>query len=375
MDPLFISIDADKLERRIAQAARADRADEVGRLGHAIDSGAAMFCSWAQRVGGSAIGSVGDAVRVTVPADRIGELPALIEQYEHAVGTSLSVGVGTKLSEAETALAAAKLRGGDQAVLYSDAVGQEVAGQAPDQDQKTRDEFGLGKGEPPDDGPAQGILPVSTTNPADPAPTGNAPNSPMSVAGYSDAQADQAIIDDGNREAPNDAVKGAGPSLADDLRHLAQEQLDATAGRSRAAVAVADGTRTRLVSILRSLNDPAKLRELAQSAPGVTDVLSDLVATIRDLARSLPRGAGRPAHEDNDPPDAEGTPVEKAGTGNEKGRIHVVLPVGATKDGKIKVGDGPPGMGGRSHWVSVRAGMVLGPENSHAVSSRNPGGG
>jgi hypothetical protein len=259
----------------------------------------------------------------------------------------LSVGVGTKLSEAETALAAAKLRGGDQAVLYSDAVGQEVAGQAPDQDQKTREEFGLGKGEPPDDGPAQGVQPVSTANPADPAPTGNAPNSPVSAAG----------------------------SLADDLRQLAQEQLDATAGRSRAAVAVADGTRARLVSILRSLNDPAKLRELAQSAPGVTDVLSDLVATIRDLARSLPRGAGRPAHEDVGPPDAEGTPVEKAGTGNEKGREHVVLPVGATKDGKVKVGDGPPGMGGRSHWVSVRAGMVLGPENDHAVSSRNPGGG
>jgi hypothetical protein len=45
------------------------------------------------------------------------------------------------------------------------------------------------------------------------------------------------------------------------------------------------------------------------------------------------------------------------------------LPVGSTRDGKIKVRHGD----GTSGWVEVRAGIVMS-QDGHAISARNPGG-
>ena len=52
------------------------------------------------------------------------------------------------------------------------------------------------------------------------------------------------------------------------------------------------------------------------------------------------------------------------------GRVHVELPIGAVKDGRVKVKHKEDGTTG---WVSVRAGQALS-NDGHAISSLNPNG-
>ncbi len=78
---------------------------------------------------------------------------------------------------------------------------------------------------------------------------------------------------------------------------------------------------------------------------------------IEDPQRLLPLGG--PAVSKGEPPPNATTPVS----------LHHIPPVGSQKRGKVKVED--PNT--KTHWVSVRAGQILG-QNDHAISSLNPGG-
>lgn len=123
---LFIAWDGDHIGRQVGRASLADDAEGLRRISQAIDQGNLVWKSWVELSGGSLISFGGDEGRAEVPADKLDELPAIREQYSGKVGSPVSVGVGLKLSEADKALIAAKLRGGDAIVFYTDEVEQEI---------------------------------------------------------------------------------------------------------------------------------------------------------------------------------------------------------------------------------------------------------
>lgn len=119
---LYVSCDADDAGKLIGRARLADDVEEVRRTSARLDRGLEILKSWALSVGGSVVEAGGDECSLEIPADHIGELPAVREQYADAVKCTLSVGVGVRLAESAKALYAAKLRGKDQIVFYSPEV-------------------------------------------------------------------------------------------------------------------------------------------------------------------------------------------------------------------------------------------------------------
>lgn len=141
---LFISWSCDHIGREIGRHALSDDVEGLRRMSQAIDHGNDIWRSWVMSTGGSLISMDGDEGRAEVPADRIEDLPKVRTQYSEAVGAKVSVGVGVKLGEAEKALMAAKIRGGDKIVFYGQDVDQDLenAQKKPDSEQaKIVDEY------------------------------------------------------------------------------------------------------------------------------------------------------------------------------------------------------------------------------------------
>ena len=115
----YIAWDGDHIGRQVGQAAIHNDVDGLRQLSQHIDRGNNIWRSWVELIGGSVISIGGDEGRVEIPADKLAEIPKLREQYQGAVGSTVSVGVGMKLNEAEKALIAAKLQGGDKIYFYS----------------------------------------------------------------------------------------------------------------------------------------------------------------------------------------------------------------------------------------------------------------
>ncbi len=115
---VFVSADGDGIGRLIGLARLNDDVAEVRRIDQCISSGNKIFESFAMRCGTSVIESGGDEIAFVLPADKLSELPAIAEQYAQAVGATVSVGIGMKLSESSKALMVAKLRGKNRIVLW-----------------------------------------------------------------------------------------------------------------------------------------------------------------------------------------------------------------------------------------------------------------
>lgn len=123
---IFIAWDGDHIGREVGRASLADDVEGLRRISQGIDLGNQIWKSWVESHGGSLISMGGDEGRAIVPADYLDELPKIRTQYAECVGSPVSVGVGTKLSEADRALIAAKLQGGDRVVFFTDEVNEMV---------------------------------------------------------------------------------------------------------------------------------------------------------------------------------------------------------------------------------------------------------
>jgi len=122
---LYVAVDGDKIGSRVGRAAHND--DEAGlrRISRAIEHGNEVVADWVRSSGGTVISYGGDEARVRVPAAKVANLPEVQRKYQKAVGATLSVGIGYKLSEGDKALMVAKLRGGNRIVLWTDEAAEE----------------------------------------------------------------------------------------------------------------------------------------------------------------------------------------------------------------------------------------------------------
>jgi hypothetical protein len=123
---VIITWDGDHIGRMVGRARQADEIAEVRRIGQAIDSGNRVMEAWVNNNGGSMIETGGDEGSAEILPAKLPELPAVRDQYASAVGSTVSIGVGTKLSEADRALLVAKFRGGNRIILYSPELEPEI---------------------------------------------------------------------------------------------------------------------------------------------------------------------------------------------------------------------------------------------------------
>lgn len=148
---LFVAFDGDHIGRMIGRMSLADDVEGIRRISQAIEHGNDIWRSWCLTTLGEVIEIGGDEGRLKVPAEKIGELEQIRKQYQGAVDSTVSVGVGTKLSEADRALMAAKLQGGDRIVLYTPEV-EDIIEESQKQEQTEAQKLGeeyLGKAEHP----------------------------------------------------------------------------------------------------------------------------------------------------------------------------------------------------------------------------------
>lgn len=260
---VIIAWDGDHIGREVGRASLADDVDGLRRISQSIDLGNRIWASWVTMNGGSIISFGGDEGRAEILAEKLAELPKVRDQYATAVQSSVSVGVGTKLSEADRALLCAKLRGGDRIVLYTPEIEQEIeASQKKDRSEadKLADEY-LNKAE----GQAEG-----------PAPT--APTQDAQVA--QDRQADA--------PPPPKQEQPSKSSLEDTIHQFAQQDQQ---GQQQAQAAAGTGNeqlKSQLVQILQALKAQAPvLEQVKQTAPDTYEAVMGLTQMVIMMAKQM----------------------------------------------------------------------------------------
>lgn len=118
---LFYAFDGDSIGIRHAQAVLSDNVDEISHISSEITQANQMVKEFVEANGGQMISFGGDEGVFMAPADFVNLLEQLREKYKNTVGATLSIGYGSKPSEAGKALIAAKKTGKDKVVQYDES--------------------------------------------------------------------------------------------------------------------------------------------------------------------------------------------------------------------------------------------------------------
>lgn len=139
---LFVSFDGDNIGKQVGRARMSDDVSEVRRVDQAINHGNELWRSLALRAAGTILEVGGDEGSIEIGAEHLPEVAEVTRQYAQAVGATVSVGIGMKLSESAKALMVAKLRGKDQIVLWKPEMQAEIDAAPKQSDaQKQSDEY------------------------------------------------------------------------------------------------------------------------------------------------------------------------------------------------------------------------------------------
>jgi hypothetical protein len=120
--PLYISGDADNLGNEVARIEAMDDEAGIREIGERINSGQELFKQWIERMGGEVIEQGGDEFLGKIADLDAKKLEAFRSAYAKLVGTTLTLGVGRKISEATRARFYGKLTGKDRLVYWNESV-------------------------------------------------------------------------------------------------------------------------------------------------------------------------------------------------------------------------------------------------------------
>jgi hypothetical protein len=399
---------------------------EVRRVDQAINAGNDLWKAFAVNSGGSVIEMGGDEGRIVVDASKLAEMPSIAKQYSQVVGATVSVGVGMKMSESAMALVIAKLRGGNQILVWDpETMGPEyqAAVDAPKSEKdKLSDEY-LAKADTPE-GPGQKsaggkdvqkVLEHNTAKLAGP----HAGFAVQHEPGFTDvkhegdtlgtdpvAPAPEMTHAAGNDENMNQDMESQLHSAAEGSSK--QDEADGAAG-GKQTESVKQQVTDALTKIRKQLPD---IQKLQQFAPEAYKAIIGLVQGVILLGKEVASGDGPPMDDEPDIikqamaktedeecphcdekefiPHKDGSKTCK-GCFKDYGELKkedsspipgtppnhkMNFPLGSTVGDKVKVQHGDGG----TSWKEVGSGMVqaqdagapvIGP-NSHPVSSREP---
>ncbi len=326
---LHICYEVDHLQSLIATAAHSNNQAELQRLSQALERAAGVIKSWSMGSGGKATLSLAALGVLEVPAEKMAQLPEVRRQFESLCSATISIGVGMELNEAYVAMQVAQRRGGDQIALYMPEMENELA---------ETDHLDKAEGPPAPPEPQQS---ASDTQPPPP----------------------------GDEPSPEPAQEASGPPN------------DAQEAPSDPKAAV--------VQALNQLKgQKEQIEHLKETNPeaykAIVSTIQAMILMAQGIADEAPEGAQKSeesfgeSHPPEESSSAEAEELDKNGLPMPKKplkRQHIVYPVGAIKEGKIKVAHMDPQSKEKTGegWSEVRSGQVLS-EDGHATSSRDQNG-
>lgn len=362
---IYISFKGDT-DTKKDQASLSDDPSEVRRISQAIEKGNEIWRSWCITVGGDLISLGGDEGRVCVFADHIEDLQAIQERYAHAVDAPVSIGIGLKLSEADKALLVSKLHGTGRITFYTPECEEELH-QA--QEETPGEIHNLGKAEGdvlvhPLAGQFEQV--IAEQEQAEAAKQQAAEQS--TSLGQMKAQVVSILQAVRANTKELEGLKGEAPHLYQSIQSLVQALI--MMGRQLSSQPQPQGD---LVSGGKGDNtDPASVdqKQLQEGAQEEADEHTDNPKIAQEIALD---------HLTEDPKYYKS--LSKAEAAPKAKHFIMHYPIGfllspgpGTQNprhgGRIKVAHSD----GKTSWVSVRSGMVQGPDGAPA-SSRNPSGG
>jgi hypothetical protein len=118
MDKCFIAINGDDVGKGIGNAVASDDYKGLSKLSQNIKNSHKMIEDWVQSQGGEIITSNGDEGLYSIPSGACSELENIKSQYQQMSQNTLTIGVGSSMSEASKALIYGKLNEKNQIVEY-----------------------------------------------------------------------------------------------------------------------------------------------------------------------------------------------------------------------------------------------------------------
>lgn len=413
---IFLAWDGDHIGREVGKASLADNVEELRRISQAIDHGNEIWKSWVLLCGGSIISYGGDEGRAEIPADKASEIAKIRDQYAGAVGSTVSVGIGMKLSEADQALLAGKLRGGDRILFYTPELAEEIAKATEhpkSEAEKISDEY-LGKAGPAmATGAGAGFAGAAR-------PSGPRVMKPVTSQGeHSEAQTLYDFLSEERPGAPE--ATHAAADFEKQLHDHAQQQDQKDEADERSKNSGIDQVRNQVATVLEQVRTQGPvLAQMKQAAPEAYTAIMNMVQAVIAMARAMApapdpetevaksegpvrdkktgkfvpwkEGMCKCSHGEHGGPcivtdcDCKSyeaapkptPPVKKDELKEaEKGPVpgapahhHLNLPVGSQVGNKVKVIHDD----GSESWKQMSAGMILSQDPSgHPTSSRTPG--
>lgn len=134
---LILAYDGDNAGKLVGRAILADDPQQLFEVSQRINLGHQIVQRWVQEHGGQIISGGGDEGTFMVPEQAIQNIQELRSDYQFATNLTMTVGVGSTLSEAGKALIVGKFRGKDQVVQYGPEVDAEIAQSAANVEQGT----------------------------------------------------------------------------------------------------------------------------------------------------------------------------------------------------------------------------------------------
>jgi hypothetical protein len=423
---LYVCWDGDHIGREVGRAVMTDDVVAVRRVDQAITAGNELWRSFALRSNGMVIEMGGDEGRIELGAEHLPDLPAVAEQYAQAVGATVSVGIGMKLSESAKALLVAKLRGGNQTVLWHPDMQPELAAAAPKTEaEKIGDEY-LGKAQRfsaaafrhkrTGQVTATGRFHDPDQLPQ-PEALGDYDQGFVDEAGrfYTREEATQALrmrrpiqseqifkAGEGSiglegqtspseslvsplQAGPVDAVQNSPPPQETDFENLlhaeAEKQAAQDSTQDEHDAAAMEQLRNQLVEILSLVRTKspiiAQLKQAdAEAYQAVMALVQGVITLGRELLGTTPSEASVTPrlvqHEMGASPATREGELDKSGgpIAGLPAQVHLNLPPGSVVNSKVRVRH----FDGSESWVDVRSGMVQSQDPAiHPVSTREPG--
>ena len=130
MEFKFIAVNGDNVGDSIGSAIATDNHEELSKITGGLKDAHGAIEQWIESVGGQVVTSSGDEGIYKIPAESYDEatIDSLRDQYSQSTGTTITVGVGTSMSEASKALIYGKLNEKDQVVEYDPHIDDYIAG-------------------------------------------------------------------------------------------------------------------------------------------------------------------------------------------------------------------------------------------------------
>jgi hypothetical protein len=346
---VFVSIDSDDAGKLVGRMSLADDPDGLRRISRVIESGNKLWTDWALNCAGEVISAGGDEARLSVPASAIGQIPPVAKQYYELTGFTVTVGIGTHISQADKALLVGKIQGKNCIRFYEEADEQILLNvKEKSEEDKLAQEY-LTKYEPVDQA---GRLVTAL------------PQKPKDTAANLDETGQ--VLNTQVQSAKKQPPEVEGSHSNKDFIRLFHNHAMLQQNEDNAPIVAHNGNleslKQQVAGVLESVKQQIPvLEELQQAAPDTYEAVMNLTQAVIDLAREL---------KDQDLQKSE--ELMKFASVMPLPKPHYkkrpTLPAGTALGFKVKVKHAD----GTTSWVNVKDGQVQSTTEANPASARYP---